>query len=185
MRIVILALVLCTAGPVHARRRDSMPPTQLVLAQSAVGECGLSLMPDCEAGVWSTLQRRWVEVTRLRLARGQRGYSMRFLFIAYCAIFKGPHVGRAKWIRTLPDTTGKPSGWPKALRWDRHEPLWHAVYLRAGLFLRGLVPDPCNGKPIHTGGLMDRARMNPKMWREVDCGVTRINGREQFFWERR
>lgn len=179
-----LAIVCCDRCVDTAHARSSLPPTQLVLGQSAVGECGLGKMPDCEAGVWSTLVRRWVEATARRLARGQRAFSMAFQFVAYCKIFKGAHVGRAKWVRTLPDTTGKPSGWPRKLRWDVHEPLWHATYLRAGLFLRGLVPDPCDGEPVHTGGKMDRHRMNPKIWCEVSCGETKRGNREQFFWER-
>ena len=159
-----------------------MPPTQLVLARAVVGECGWTL-PDCEAGVWHTLQRRWQEVATRRVGRGQRAYSLRFMFLAYCSIFKGPHVGRAKCIRTLPDHTGIPRGWPQSARWDRHEPHWHRVYLRAGLFLRAKVTDPCDGKPVHTGGRMDRARMNPSKWREVDCGNTGDGIHRQFFWE--
>ena len=102
LKLAALVLLACVE-PAHAR--SSLPPVQLVLGQSAVGACGLGKMPDCEAGVWWTLARRWVEVTARRLARGQRAFSMTFQFIAYCSIFKGPHVGRAEWIRGLPDTT--------------------------------------------------------------------------------
>ncbi len=190
-RVAIVCMWLAVAGLwacvgyAHAARRGGLPPAQLVLARAAVGECGW-FMPDCEAGVWHTLQRRHAGVLVVRAARGdRRGYSLTMMFLQYCAVFRGPHAGRNRWVRTLPDRPGGPEGWPRAARWDLHEPYWHRVHLRAGLFLRGLVPDPCDGEPVHTGGIMDRARMNPAKFREVDCGETRRGGREQFFWERR
>ncbi|NRA02872.1 MAG: hypothetical protein HRU00_09755 [Myxococcales bacterium] len=160
--------------------------TQLTLARAAVGECGW-LLPDCEAALWHTMQRRAAMVQRWRPA-----YTLRQMVLKYCAIFRGKHEGRRVWVRTLRPGE-KPNGWPDAKSsWEKHAPWWQRIYDRAGAYLDGQVKDPCagrkkrgKGKPIHTGGLMDKARMNPAKWREVDCGRTKTQLRTQFFWEPR
>lgn len=105
--------------------------------------------------------------------------------LKYCAVFRGKYQGRRVWIRALQPDGAQPNGWPGRSKWDVHRPWWDRIYQRAGAFLSGEVKDRCKGKPIHTGGPRDRARMNPADWRMVDCGNTRTKEREQFFWERR
>ena len=53
--------------------------TQLTLARAAVGECGW-LLPDCEAALWHTMQRRAAMVQRWRPA-----YTLRQMVLKYCA----------------------------------------------------------------------------------------------------
>lgn len=60
--------------------------------------------------------------------------------------------------------------------------MWKAIYSRAGAFLRGEVPNPCNGEPVHTGGLMDRSRAERALWVELDCGDTTTPHGEQKFY---
>ena len=183
MNIRTLAIFLCLlALPAQATRDD----TQLTLARAAVGECDLR-MPDCEAALWHTMQRRAVMVQRFRPA-----YTLRMMVLKYCAIFRGKHEGRRVWVRALRPSGEQPPGWPRGASWEKHRPHWLRIYARAGDYLNGEVKDPCagrrkrgKGKPIHTGGLMDKGRMAPDKWREVDCGKTRTKLRTQFFWEAR
>lgn len=131
------------------------------------------MLPDCEAGVWHTLQRRWRQAAR----RWQR-LTLAGLVRAYCAVFKGRPVGRKRWVRGLLADRA-PDGWPARASWKRRGPRWLAIYERAGAFLRGEIPDLCKGEPTHTGGLIDSARMNPHKFRMVWCGRTG----DQRFWE--
>lgn len=174
LTLTFLALVM------WASVAEAQAETQVVLARAAVGECGW-LLPDCEAALWHTLLRRTVMVLR----RQRPAYTLQRMVLKYCAVFRGKHQGRRVWIRLLQPDGEQPNGWPARSQWEKHRPWWNDVYARAGDFLAGKVKDPCKGKPIHTGGLVDRARMNPEDWQEVDCGRTRSESRAQFFWERR
>ncbi len=158
----------------HASAKTAVD-TQLTIARAAVGECGWK-MPDCTAALWHTLARR-----RTHVAERIPGYSLRKMFLQYCAIFKGRSEGRKRWVRGLRADAASPSGWTSGASWGKHMGRWQKVYARAGDFLQGNVPDPCKGKPVHTGSIVDAARMSPHRWQIVDCGVTR----DQIFWERK
>ncbi len=150
------------------------PVVQLWLARAAVGECDFRL-PDCHAAVWATLQRRLRTIIRPQWPR----YTLDKLVRKYCASFRGKLDARKRWVRGFVGSTARPTGWPTKLQWDRYAPKWASIYERAGSFLRGEVKDPCKGKPVHLGGLIDRARMNPHKWCMVQCGKTG----DQRFWE--
>ena len=171
--IVALLIVFLTAAAIaEARPRK---PLQLILAQAAIGECGWH-MPDCEAAVWHTLKRRRDTVLKKR--------TLGYVVERYCSVFRTA-TNRTKWVLALSASGGAPKYWPKSADWENHEKAWLETYDRAGRFIAGEVDDPCKGKPVHTGGLMDRGRMNPRKWQEVSCGDTQRGPRRQFFYELR
>ncbi len=157
-------------GRAEARTRV----VQLWLARASVGECDFRL-PDCHAAVWHTLRRRWLNLVLPQWP----GYTLDRMARQYCAVFKGKSEKRKRWVRGLVADGSEPDGWPDAASWEVHGPHWEAIHDVAGDFLRGEVKDPCKGKPVHLGGLIDRARMNPHKWCMVRCGKTG----DQRFWE--
>ncbi len=156
------------AGRNHHRRGEGRSRiVQLWLARAAVGECDL-ILPDCHAGTWWTLHRRWV-----RVMRRWPSYTLDQMARNYCAVFKGKPEGRKRWVRGLVAAATLPDGWPQArVPWERRSARWTSIYARAGAFLRGEVKDPCRGKPVHFGAGTDLLRFSLQDWERVHCGRT-------------
>jgi len=176
MAFVAITILFCglfrCSDVVHARRpmltqEEFSPETRLWLSRAMVSEAGWLAKRD-HAAIAHILYRRWKNALRrwpdLTFEQVIRRYCSGF-YVSTESLTK-----RQKWVQELVPAAIKPANWPETASWERHLPLWRAVWERAGRFGRGELQDPCKGAAWHWGAEFDvpQGRME-----RVDCGDTR------------
>ncbi|MDD9945041.1 MAG: hypothetical protein OXU20_28620 [Myxococcales bacterium] len=167
--IIVGGFLLCTSAsqarpPVPTSQWT--PDTHLWLSRAMVAEAGWQAETD-HVAIAHVLARRWRRAV-------ERWPTLRFIDVIrnYCAglgDYRRTLTRRQRWLRSLDFQLSEPSGWPRAISWDHHVPLWQSALRRSHLWVQGLLRDPCGGRAWHWGGVIDspHGRMEA-----VDCGET-------------
>ncbi len=140
--------------------------TRLWLARAFVSEAGWDAHRD-HVGIAYVLNKRW--------NRGRKRYK-RYRFVAlirqYCAGFAKDQTimtARQTWVRELTLDAKRPAHWPEEVSWPNYKKQWKAALKRAEDWRLGKFADPCDGKSLHWGGVIDKPR---SYWKKLDCGDT-------------
>jgi hypothetical protein len=133
----------------------------LTLAIACMAESGPSLA-DC-AALAQTLRNRG-ELTEQTVC----AYSA--AFTDGCSL--SPTGQRRPWLAHLDAEGTEPEHWPSHLSWERWRPRWLALYQHAEAIVRGEVPGPCQGRPLHFGNADDARDWIGDGWRVCWCPGT-------------
>ncbi len=169
--VTCMAILLGTAA-FHGFEANASPrgDVALLLAQSCVGEAGLSAHKTGEcAAIWAIYAKR---------AR-RAGVSLYRQTKLYSAAVKHWENKPNLWVMYLSRSGRQPQNWPRKLRWENHRQKWLDTVAYADRWLAGHIADP-TPTAMHYGGWIDRNRLDPKMWKRI-----KTPGWGNWFYERR
>lgn len=154
----LLIAELCRAnGPINMRKQKI--DVALWLARSCVGEAGWDSVDTGEcAAIAHIYHKRSYMLPKRDYFKAMIDYSV--------AIKPDP---RRPWIRNLNRTDRRPRMLSSNTSWTIHYPKWKKTLEFADRFFSGLIQDPCP-ECLHFGGVMDRKRMDSKLWKRAELG---------------